>query len=102
MPKACLKEFRDGVVAVAQRREAGVTITQIVEDFGISGTCLRNWLGKAEFEAGSGPGITAAKSAELRGLRKRNRVLEQENEVLRRAAVYLSQASSPGKGSTRS
>jgi transposase len=54
------KEFRDDVVAVARRGEA--PIAQIAKDFGISESCLRNWL------------------------------LEQENEVLRRAAAYLSQA----------
>ena len=36
-------------------------------------------------------------STELRDLRRRNRVLEQENEVLRRAVTYLSQANLPGK-----
>ena len=41
-------------------------------------------------------------NAELRELRKRNKLLEQEVEVLRRAAAYLSQAHLPGKGSTRS
>mgnify|MGYP000698734571 CR=1 FL=1 len=41
-------------------------------------------------------------TAEIRELKKRNRLLEQENEVLRRAAAYLSQANLPGKGSTRS
>ena len=39
-------------------------------------------------------------STELRELRRRNRLLEQENEVLRRAAAYLSQANLPGKGSS--
>jgi transposase len=34
MPKAYPRDFRDGVVAVAQRREAGVTIKQIAQDFG--------------------------------------------------------------------
>jgi transposase-like protein len=102
MPKAYPREFRDDVVAVAQRREDGVTIKQIAEDFGISEACLQNWLRKAEIEAGHRPGTTAAESAELRELRKRNRLLEQENEVLRRAAAYLSQANLPGKGSTRS
>lgn len=48
------------------------------------------------------PGQTRAESDEIRELRKRNRLLEQENEVLRRAAAYLSQANLPGKGSTRS
>jgi len=51
-------------------------------------------------EAGRKPGVTLSESTELRELRKRNRLLEQENEVLRRAAAYLSQANLPGKGST--
>ena len=38
-----------------------------------------------------------SESAELREARKRIRLLEQENEVLRRAAAYLSQANLPGK-----
>ena len=43
------------------------------------------------------PGMTEDKNMELRELRRRNRLLEQENEVLRRAAAYLSQANLPGK-----
>jgi transposase-like protein len=43
------------------------------------------------------PGTTAAENAELREAKKRIRLLEQENEVLRRAAAYLSQANLPGK-----
>ena len=43
------------------------------------------------------PGVTGAESVELRELKRRNRLLEQENEVLRRAAAYLSQANLPGK-----
>jgi len=46
--------------------------------------------------------LSRTEAAEIRELRKRNRLLEQENEVLRRAAAYLSQANLPGKGSTRS
>ena len=46
---------------------------------------------------GSQPGTTAAENADLRDARKRIRLLEQENEVLRRAAAYLSQANLPGK-----
>ena len=46
---------------------------------------------------GAKPGVTSSESAELRELRRRNRLLEQENEVLRRAAAYLSQANLPGK-----
>lgn len=51
----------------------------------------------ADVEDGIKPGSTAAENAELRAAKKRIRLLEQENEVLRRAAAYLSQANLPGK-----
>ena len=46
--------------------------------------------------------VTFKDAAELREALRRIKLLEQENEVLRRAAAYLSQANLPGKGSTRS
>jgi transposase len=73
-----------------------------VQQSRISESCLANWLKAADIEDGRRPGTTAADSAELREARRRIRLLEQENEVLRRAAAYLSQANLPGKGSTRS
>lgn len=97
MPKPFPKEFRDDVVNVARNREPGQTIKQIAADFGIAESCLRNWLRQADVEAGIKPGTTAAENAELREAKKRIRLLEQENEVLRRAAAYLSQANLPGK-----
>lgn len=90
MPAPHPKEFRDDVVAVARRGDAPVA--QIAKDFGISESCLRNWLAKADVEDGVKPGVTSAENAELREARKKIRLLEQENEVLRRAAAYLSQA----------
>lgn len=95
MPRPHPKEFRDDVVAVARKSEA--PIAQIAKDFGISESCLRNWLARADVEDGVRPGVTTAESVELRELKRRNRLLEQENEVLRRAAAYLSQANLPGK-----
>jgi transposase-like protein len=90
MPAPHPKEFRDDVVAIARRGEA--PIAQIARDFGISESCLRNWLHRADVEDGVRPGVTTAEAAEIRELKRRNRLLEQENEVLRRAAAYLSQA----------
>ncbi len=95
MPRPHPKEFREDVVAVARRGDA--PIKQIARDFGISESCLRNWLQAADVEDGSRPGTTVSESAELRDLRRRNRLLEQEVEVLRRATAYLSQAHLPGK-----
>lgn len=90
MPAAHPKEFPDDVVAVARRGES--PLAQVAKDFGISESCLRNWLAKADVEAGIRPGVTAAENKELKALKRRNRELEVENEALRRAAAYLSQA----------
>jgi transposase-like protein len=97
MPKPYPQEFRDDVVRVARNREPGVHLKQIAADFGISESCLTGWMKKADIEDGAKPGPTTEQSAETRELRKRLRLLEQENEVLRRAAAYLSQANLPGK-----
>jgi len=97
VPKPYPKEFRDDVVRVARNREPGVHLKQIAADFGISESCLTNWMKTADVEDGKKPGTTSTEKAELREARKRIRLLEQENEVLRRAAAYLSQANLPGK-----
>ena len=91
-------EFREDVVAVAKNREAGVSLKQIAADFGISYATLTNWMRQADVEDGARSGKTREESSELRELRRRNRLLEQENLVLRRAAAYLSQANLPSKG----
>jgi transposase len=96
------REFRDDVVRVARNRDDGVTIEQIASDFGVHPMTLSKWMRQADIDEGTKPGSSMSDSVELRELRRRNRLLEQENEVLRRAAAYLSQASLPGKGSTRS
>lgn len=92
MAKPYPREFREDVVRVARARPKGVSLEQIADDFGISGGTLSNWLKAAEIEEGTREGVTRAESDELRALKRRNKLLEQENEVLRRAAAYLSQA----------
>ena len=89
MPKAYPKEFRDDVVAIARRRE--VSFAEFAKDFGISETSVQKWVKRAEVEDRIKPGVSAAEHAENREPKKRVRLLEQENEVLRRAAAYLSQ-----------
>ncbi len=70
-------------------------MSQIAKDFGISESCLHRWVKRAEIEDGVREGLTLAEEAEIRELKKRNRLLEQENEVLRRAAIYLGQGLNP-------
>lgn len=70
-------------------------MSRIGRDFGASESCLHRWAKAADVEDGVRPGITQAEAAEIRELKKRNRLLEQENEVLRRAAIYLGQGLNP-------
>jgi transposase len=79
MAKAFPAEFRRDVVAVARKRET--PLNQIAKDFGISEATLHNWLKRADIEEGVRPGFTEAEEAELRELKKRNRLLEHENYI---------------------
>jgi transposase len=79
-------EFRQDVIDVARKGET--PLAQIAKDFGLSVTKLKRWIAIAE-RKDSGAGPAAAESAEMRELKKRNRLLEQENEILRRAAACL-------------
>jgi len=97
VPRPFPREFREDVIRVARNREPGVRIKDVAADFGISESCLQNWLTQADRDDGLRPGVTTDENAELREAKKRIRLLEQENEVLRRAAAYLSQAQLPGK-----
>jgi len=93
MPKAFPLEFRRDVVAVARKGEA--PLSQVARDFGISESCLHRWLKLADIDDGVRPGVTSSESADLRELKKRNRTLEQENEILRRAAAFFAREISP-------
>ncbi|PTT61306.1 IS3 family transposase [Arthrobacter sp. HMWF013] len=92
MPTAYGAEFRQDVIDVARKGEA--PLAQIAKDFGLSVTTLKRWIAIAE-RKDSGAGPAAAESAEMRELKKRNRLLEQENEILRRAAAYLARDINP-------
>jgi transposase-like protein len=74
-----------------------VRIEDIAADFGISESYLTNWMTQAGRDEGARPGPSGDEQAQSRELPRRVRLLEQENEVLRRAAAHLSQANLPGK-----
>ncbi len=93
MAKPYPEEFRRDVIADARRGE--IPLTQVAKDFGIAEGTVTNWLRRADVDDGVKPGVTSVENAELRESRKRNRLLEHENEILRRAAAYLSQAHLP-------
>lgn len=97
MPKKYTEEFKRDVVAMV--RQGGATQRQIAKDFGISKSALSIWSQKAERDelgvVGASSGGAADDATLLREALKRNRLLEQEAEVMRRAVAYLSQATLP-------
>lgn len=97
VPKPFPKEFREDVIRVY--RDSDASMAQVAKDFGISPSCLKRWLTIDERKSsGSSASVRAdSESDALREANKRIKLLEQENEVLRRAAAYLSQAHLPGK-----
>jgi transposase len=93
MPKPFPAEFRRDVIAVARKGE--VSLTQVARDFGISQSCLTRWLMIADREDGKIAVADGADTPEVRELRRRNRLLEQEVEILRRATAYFARDTLP-------
>ena len=87
MPAAKPLEFRRRAVELARQGEQPVA--KIAKDLGISESCLRRWMGVDDVDAGRKDGTTSAERAELVELRRRNRVLEMEVEILKRASAYF-------------
>jgi len=67
-------------------REKAKPVAQLAHDLGISESCLRNWMARADIDEGNRIGVTGAELVELR---RKLRVTEMENEILRRAAAYF-------------
>jgi transposase len=93
MPKRYPPEFKRDVVAVA--RTSGLTHAQIAEDFGISEHSVQRWCKQADINDGVVEGTTTSEQDELVALKRRNRVLEQEVEILRRATAYFAKDAAP-------
>ncbi len=87
MPAAKPPEFRRRAVDLVRRGEQSVP--QIAKDLGISESCLRRWVAVDDVDSGRREGVTSDERKELVELRRRNRVLEMEIEILKRASAYF-------------
>jgi transposase len=77
--------------AVALVRTSGKSITEVTVDLGVSNESLRKWVQQAKVDAGKGPpgALTTEEREELRRLRRENKTLQMEREILRKAAAFF-------------
>lgn len=91
MPRPHPPEFRSRAIALA--RERAKPIAKIAADIGISESCLRTWLHQADIDEGQSEGLTTDERKQLTALRRENRVLKMEKEILGKAAAFFANES---------
>jgi len=72
-------------------QESGKPISAIARDLGISRETLHRWIRQHKVDAGERTGLTTAEREELRRLRRENRILREEREILKKAAAFFAQ-----------
>ena len=79
-------EFRRQAVELIR---AGTPVKQVAEELGVSQQTLRNWVRQGDIDAGRAEGLPSDEREELRRLRRENRRLQQEREILKAAAAFF-------------
>ena len=93
MPKKFPPEFKRDVVAAARRGD--LSVAEVAAYFGVAEETVRRWMRQADIDDGMKDGLTSAEQEEVVRLRRANRRLEMENEILRRAAAYFAKDALP-------
>jgi len=80
------EEFRREAVELVRQ---GRPIRDVAESLGVSQQTLRNWSKQVDIDAGHREGLSSDEKEELKQLRRRVRTLEQEREILKKAAAFF-------------
>ena len=81
------KEFKAEVVALV--RQPTATVASVARDLDLTETAVRAWVKQADIDDGAREGLTSAQLDELAHLRKENRVLREERDILKRATAFF-------------
>ena len=81
-------EFKAEIVELCQRGDRSVG--QVAKDFDLTEPAVREWLKQAERDAGTGDGgLTTSEKEELAALRRENRRLREDVDILKRATAFF-------------
>ena len=80
-------EFKAEAVQLARSSDQPLRVT--AQDLGVSVEALHSWVKQAAVDAGEREGLTSEERAELSRLRRENRVLKEEREILRKATAFF-------------
>jgi transposase len=89
MPKIPPYSFEFRLEAVRLLRSSDRTIPQLAKELGVSPQSLRNWSTQLDVDEGRAEGLSSAERDELKRLRRENRVLAEEREILKKAAAFF-------------
>jgi transposase len=84
-------EFRAHAVQLVHAE--GASVPAVARDLGVHPETLRLWVKQADIDGGRRDGLTTEERAELARLRRENRVLREEREILKKAAAFFAQES---------
>jgi transposase len=87
MPAPYPEEFRREAIRLL--RSSGKSIPQLASELGVSPQSLRNWAGQLDVDEGRAEGLSSDERDELRRLRRENRILTEEREILKKAAAFF-------------
>ena len=80
-------EFKAHTVELV--RTSGKSVGEVCRDLDLTETAVRRWLAQADVDAGRRGGLTTAEREELSRLRRENRVLRDERDILKKAAAFF-------------
>ncbi len=80
-------EFKAHTVELV--RTSGKSVGEICRDLDLTETAVRRWIAQTDIDAGRRDGLTAAEREELSRLRRENRVLRDERDILKKAAAFF-------------